>query len=124
MKAAAVTVLITGFFATPCLSAESPALVFKGKLLSEKHCSRCHVVDPLKPFTGISSTPSFKLLVTALNDWEERFQSFNARLPHQSIVRFEDEEPDPDVEDLRPPVELKYKDVDALVAYARSLLKE
>jgi len=105
-------------------SQEDSALVSTGKQLAEQHCSRCHVVDPEKPFTGISSTPSFKLLVEALKDWEERFSSFHARLPHQSIVRFEDDEKDPDVEDLRPPVLLQYDDVAALVAYARSLLKQ
>ena len=110
----------------PCtaMAQEAGALVPKGKLLSEKHCSRCHVVDASKPFTGISSTPSFSLMVNALEDWEDRFQSFHARLPHPSIVRFEGDEPDPNVEDLRPPVELKFEDVDAIVAFARSLLKQ
>ena len=105
--------------------AQDPSqLILTGKLLSEKHCARCHVVDPEKPFTGISSTPSFKLLVTALDDWEDRFSSFHTRLPHQSIVRFEGEETNPEIEDLRPPVEIRYEDIDALVAYARSLLKQ
>jgi len=108
----------------PHVAAQEPStLADKGKMLAVDSCSRCHVVDPSKPFSGISSTPSFSLMVNNLEDWEERFQSFQNRLPHPSIVRFEDDKPDPTVEDLRPPVLLKYEDIDALVAYARSLIK-
>jgi len=102
---------------------ELSKLIAKGEAISKKDCSRCHVVDPADKFSGISSTPSFQLMVTALDDWEERFSSFHVRLPHPSIVRFKDEEPDPNIEDLRPPIILDYEDIDALVAYARTLLK-
>ena len=102
-------------------SQERSELEQRGKVLAEKHCARCHVVDSDKPFTGISSTPSFKLLVNALNNWEDRFASFYARLPHQSIVRFENDEVDPDIQELRPPVILALEDVDALVEFARTL---
>lgn len=124
MRLLTAAVITLWFLTGNSLAQETSQLVSNGRHLAEQHCSRCHVVDPEKPFTGISSTPSFSLLVNALKDWEDRFSSFHARLPHQSIVRFEDEEANPDVEDLRPPVELKYEDVDALVAYARSLLKQ
>ena len=103
---------------------DNPALQADGKLLAEKHCVRCHVVDPSRPFTGISSTPSFKLLVNALNDWEERFSSFHVRLPHQSIVRMEGQVTESDVKDIHPPIHLKSEDIEALVAYARSLLEQ
>lgn len=111
-------------FSAQARAEEPSALEKKGKQISVIHCSRCHVVDQKHPFTGISSTPSFELLVNALDDWEERFSSFHARLPHPSIVRFGDEQPDPDIEELRPSVTLEYEDIDALVAYAASLLKK
>ena len=117
------TAIAAVLISTHSFAEEPSELVEKGKKLSLEHCSRCHVVDPSKPFSGISSTPSFSLLVNALDDWEERFSSFQVRLPHPSIIRMEDEKADPDVEDLRPPIELKYDDIEALVAYARSLIK-
>lgn len=120
-------ILVGSFIANlswlPANAADSEALIELGRELANLHCSRCHVVDLSKPFSGISSTPSFSLMVNALDDWEDRFSSFHARLPHPSIVRFEDDEPDPFREDLHPPIVLKYEDIDALVAYARSLLK-
>ena len=41
--------------------------------LSQQHCSSCHVVDTKNLFAGISSTPSFPLLVNELDDWEDVF---------------------------------------------------
>ncbi|MGI9350444.1 MAG: hypothetical protein ACR2O3_02675 [Rhizobiaceae bacterium] len=103
---------------------ENSALLPIGKKLAEKHCVRCHVVDPSRPFTGISSTPSFKLLVNELDDWEERFSSFYVRLPHQSIVRVEDQQTGVDSEGIHPPIHLRTDDIEALVAYAYSLLEQ
>lgn len=111
------------FVQKPVKAQEPSELAQKGKIIADQNCSRCHVVNPAKKFSGISSTPSFQILVTALDDWENRFSSFPSRLPHQSIVRFEGEEPEPNTAELRPPVILKHEDIDALVAYARTLLK-
>ncbi len=102
---------------------ESSQLQDTGRGLAEKHCARCHVVNDSDLFAGISSTPSFPLLVNHLSDWEERFLSFHTRLPHPSIVQFKGEAIDPDKPVLVVPVELVYSDIDALVAYARTLKK-
>ena len=117
------TVVVVTLFSGVCCAEQLSPDVLKGKQLAERHCSRCHVVDPNKPFSGISSTPSFKLLVNELSDWEERFISFYARLPHQSIVLLDGDLPDENIEALRPPVEIQLDDVDALVAYARTLIQ-
>ncbi len=107
----------------PCSAEQSSTSVSTGKKLAETHCSRCHVIDPEKPFSGIASTPSFKLMANELPDWEDRFSSFYARLPHQSVVRFKDDKPDALVENLIEPIILEPEDIDALVAYARTLLQ-
>jgi hypothetical protein len=97
------------------------SLVEKGKQIAETHCSRCHVVDPGRPFSGISSTPSFQLLVTALPDWKERFRTFYARRPHPAVVHFEGFDPLSDKPPTTQPVYLKLADIDAIVAFAASL---
>lgn len=106
-----------------CLAQETSQLIAVGDEIAHIHCSRCHVVDGKNPFGGISSTPSFPLMVNELKDWEERFSSFHTRLPHPSIVRFKGEPVDPDKPVLTVPVELEYTDIEALVAYARTLIK-
>ena len=85
------------------------------------HCRRCHVIDEQNLYDGISSTPSFPLLVNYMEDWEDRFRSFHVRLPHPSIVKFEGEDYENGSEDLYAPLVLKYSDIDLLVAYAQSL---
>lgn len=94
-----------------------------GRDLADRHCSRCHVVNDTDLFGGISSTPSFPLLVNHLSDWEERFLSFHTRLPHPSIVRFKGDPIDPNKPVLIIPVELVYSEIDALIAYAKTLKK-
>ncbi len=94
-----------------------------GSEVAHEHCSRCHVVDTKNLFSGISSTPSFQLMVNGLDDWQTRFESFHTRLPHPSVVRFKGEPIDPDIPMPTVPVELEYSDIDALVAYARTLKK-
>ncbi|MCA1240981.1 hypothetical protein LC092_00870 [Stappia stellulata] len=72
--------------------------------------------------SGISSTPSFMIMVKALSDWRDRFETFYARRPHPAHVRL-------DTDDARPPdqpatikeVVLQAEDIDAIVAYAQSL---
>lgn len=97
--------------------------VEKGRAVALQHCSRCHVVDEANPFSGIASTPSFKLLVTALSDWKERFATFHTRRPHPSIIRFEGMTPLNDNLPTTKTVELKLEDIDAIVAFA-SWLKQ
>jgi Cytochrome c len=105
----------------PALAGDDPALVDRGREVSVQHCSRCHVIDEENRFKGISSTPSFPLLVNALADWEERFESFQTRLPHPSVIRFKGDPVDESQGVRMVPVEMEYADIKPLVAYARSL---
>ncbi len=102
-------------------SAESD--VERGRAIAKQHCSRCHVVDETTPFTGIASTPSFKLLVTALDDWHERFSTFHTRLPHPSVIRFEGVAPPEDALPTSKTVDIRLEDIKAIVAFA-TWLKE
>ena len=101
----------------------STALEQTGSDLAHTHCARCHMVNTKDVFSGISSTPSFPLLVNGLPDWEERFESFHNRLPHPSFVRLKGDPIDPDKPMPTVPVDLEYSDIGALVAYARTLKK-
>ncbi len=105
------------------LAQDAAPLVAAGARVAAVHCARCHVVDEVNVFGGISSTPSFPLLVKALVDWEDRFQSFHTRPPHPAVIRFEGEVSAPDKPVSIVPVELNYSDIEAIVAYARSLKK-
>jgi len=95
--------------------------VDRGRTVAKLHCSRCHVVDDASPFSGIASTPSFKLIVTALDDWRDRFKTFHTRLPHPSVVRFEGVAPSSDALPTAKTVDLKLEDIDAIVAFANWL---
>lgn len=103
--------------------AQDDAVLKKGRSVAKHHCSRCHVVDDKDPFSGISSTPSFSLMVNALPDWEDRFSSFHNRLPHQSVIRFKGEPIDPEKPVLYAPMEIEYDDIDAIVAFVGTLKK-
>ncbi|MBL1436246.1 MAG: hypothetical protein COB08_008620 [Rhodobacteraceae bacterium] len=75
------------------LQAAEQATVFQGSAaLGERfsftNCGRCHVVGDSNRMKGIGSTPSFPVL-RSLPDWEERFSTFYARIPHPSIVQLE-----------------------------------
>jgi mono/diheme cytochrome c family protein len=104
-----------------CGQPSAQSLTATGKALAEEHCSRCHVVSADDPFSGIGSTPSFELLVTALPDWKERFETFHGRRPHPSVVRFEGVAPITADPPTSKTVDLKLSDIDAIVAYAASL---
>ena len=99
------------------------AKIKQGKLVSKIHCTRCHVVGNFNPHGGISSTPSFSLLVNYLDDWEERFLSFHLRRPHPAIIRFRNEKTDPNNPPSSVPVILEYTDVEAITAFAKTLQK-
>lgn len=104
-----------------CLAENAAPLALEGAKIAAVHCARCHVIDEVNVFGGISSTPSFPLLVRALVDWEDRFQSFHTRPPHPAVIRFKGEAIPPDKPVSIVPVELNYSDIEAIVAYARSL---
>jgi cytochrome c5 len=101
--------------------AAAQSLADKGEELARTHCSRCHVVADGNAFSGIGSTPSFRLLVNALADWRERFETFHTRRPHPAVVRFEGIAPLSENPPTTRTVDLKLDDIPALVAYAASL---
>ena len=114
--------LVSAALFLPAVAQADHALESRGKALSQLHCARCHVVSPDDRMSGISSTPSFMIMVKALSDWRDRFETFYARRPHPAHIRL-------DTDDARPPdqpatieeVVLQADDIDAIVAYAQSL---
>jgi mono/diheme cytochrome c family protein len=97
-----------------------------GRRISEQHCSRCHVVGDFNPMGGIGSTPSFQLMVNALEDWEARFLTFHQRLPHPPFVRIAGfPAPDPKVNPpTTAPFELELDDIERITAFARTLKED
>ena len=106
---------------SPAVAAETD-LIQKGLALSELHCARCHIVSDKDRFTGISSTPSFRIMIEVLDDWLDRFQTFMARNPHPAHIRLE-------TDALRPEnlpvttheVVLTHDDIEAILAYVNSM---
>lgn len=96
--------------------------VAAGEALSYRNCGRCHVVGPKNRMQGIGSTPSFGLL-RALPDWLERFQSFNTRLPHPSIIQIHNvSDPfSPFSPPANRPVELTLSQVEDILAYVATI---
>ncbi len=62
--------------------------VARGEAFSFTNCGRCHVVGDRNRMKGIGSTPSFGVL-RSLPDWEARFSTFYARIPHPALVQLE-----------------------------------
>jgi len=60
----------------------------RGEAFAFANCGRCHVVGDRNKMKGIGSTPSFPVL-RSLPDWEARFSTFYARIPHPAIVQLE-----------------------------------
>lgn len=92
-------------------------LTRQGLVLSQQHCSRCHIVAKDR-FAGIASSPSFKIMIEVLEDWEDRFATFMARNPHPAHMRLEgdDERPD-DLPSTIKEVILTHDEVEAILAY-------
>lgn len=112
------------FLLALCLlpSGLSAADLEKGRKISQLHCARCHVIGDFNPNGGISSTPSFQLLVKAFKDWRERFSTFYARRPHPAFLSIKG------VGRLRAdlppnahPVELPKQALDDILAYVETL---
>lgn len=79
------------------------------------------MVEADNRFSGISSTPSFMMMVDHLDDWQDRFATFYARLPHPSVIFIEGIDPPTDQPPSVVPIELSLDDVEAILAYARTL---
>jgi len=106
----------------PASAQQDASLAQRGEALSRLHCARCHVVTPENRMTGISSTPSFMIMISALDDWHERFETFLARRPHPAHLRFETEPERPaDSPSTLAEVVLTSDDLEAILAYAETL---
>lgn len=93
-----------------------------GKKIAAKHCTRCHVVGDINPRGGISSTPSFQLLVRRRPDYKDRFQTFFARRPHPAFLSLKGiGRIRPDLPPNAKPVELTEQDVADMLAYVETL---
>jgi len=114
---------IGGMLACPSPGAAVDAsLIAKGQALSEHHCARCHIVSDKNRFSGISSTPSFKIMIEVLKDWEDRFQTFMARNPHPAHIRLESDDPRPEnLPVTTHEVILSLDDIEAILAYVDSM---
>ena len=101
----------------PSSASADSELTRQGLVLSQQHCSRCHIVAKDR-FAGIASTPSFKIMIEALDDWEERFATFMARNPHPAHMRLEGDDARPD--DLPSTIKeviLTHDEIEAILAY-------
>lgn len=105
----------------PC--AAQAADVEAGRKAAERHCSRCHVVGDYNPTGGISSTPSFQLMVNALKDYQERFATFYERQPHPAAVTIEGIERANKLPFNAAPITLTLDDVENIAAFAETLKK-
>ena len=91
--------------------------------VAHEHCTRCHVVGKFNPNGGISSTPSFQLLVNALKDYRERFDTFYARAPHPAVIIIKGIKKRDDLPYNATPVVLSLKEVENITAFAETLKK-
>ncbi|MTI42339.1 hypothetical protein JM93_01777 [Roseibium hamelinense] len=120
----AITALLIahGFGSGRAEASEPLALVQKGLELSKTHCGRCHIVSKADRFAGISSTPSFMIMIEALSDWQQRFDTFMARRPHPAHIRFAgDNERPEDLPSSIAEVVLTLAEIEAIRAYVDQL---
>jgi mono/diheme cytochrome c family protein len=119
------TILMTAVFlitATGALMAQEKGDIGKGRKIAQTHCSRCHVVGDFNPMGGISSTPSFQLLVKRRPDYRERFQTFFSRRPHPAFLSLKGVgRIRPDLPANAQPVELTEEDVKNMLAFIETL---
>jgi len=107
---------------TACALAGEKGNMKNGQKIAEKHCTRCHVVGDFNPGGGISSTPSFQLLVKRRPDYKERFLTFYARRPHPAFLSIKGiGRIRPDLPPNAMPVELTESDVLDVAAFIETL---
>lgn len=93
-----------------------------GRDISARLCTRCHVVGKINPGGGISSTPSFQMLVRRRPDYKDRFQTFFARRPHPAFISIKGVgRIRPDLPPNAKPEELTEDEIAHIVAFAESL---
>jgi hypothetical protein len=80
------------------------------------------VVGSYNPGGGISSTPSFQLLVKRRPDYKERFRTFYARRPHPAFLSIKGiGRIRPDLPPNAMPIELTQEDVLDVSAFIETL---
>ena len=94
--------------------------IARGRETARQHCTRCHVVGDLNRYGGIGSTPSFQLIARR-DDWLDRFSIFYALRPHPVFVRVPGIAPPTELPSPVATFEITPDQVDALVAYVRTL---
>jgi hypothetical protein len=115
----AVVCLLT--YAGPAYG-QDKGTIAKGRQIAATHCTRCHVVGDINPTGGISSTPSFQLLVRRRPDYRERFRTFFARRPHPAFLSLKGVgRIRPDLPPNAQPVELTEQDVQHVLAFVETL---
>ena len=107
-------------FLTPQVWADDA--VAKGREIVRQHCTRCHVVPDMNPYGGIGSTPSFAAMKW-LDDWEWRFEVFYTLPPHPALVNIVgvSEARSEALPVFIAEIELQIEDIDAILAFARTL---
>lgn len=96
--------------------------VERGRLIAQKHCSRCHVIGDFNQYGGIGSTPSFQMLVNHMSDYKVRFETFYARNPHPSLITVEGLETN--VRQMpygMKPIRLPQQTIDDILAFVETL---
>ncbi len=96
----------------------------RGREIAQKHCARCHVIGNFNKFGGLSSTPSFQLLVNAFKDYEERLLTFYARRPHPVFIRIRNFRTPYPLPPSAKPIELELEALEDILAYAKTLKKK
>ncbi len=109
------------------LQAAEAAIIFRGSAaqgerFSFANCGRCHVVGDRNRMKGIGSTPSFSVL-RSLPDWEERFSTFYARIPHPALVQLEGVSPpfDPAFPPANQPLRLTLDQLEDILTFVSAL---
>lgn len=96
--------------------------VQRGREFARQHCTRCHVVGDINPMGGISSTPSFQLLVRRRPDYQYRFQTFFERAPHPAFVTLKGEKRiREDLPANAAPIAVTVEQIEDLAAYVETL---
>jgi len=122
MKKVAFIAVFSALFSQPGMAADGS--VDEGRKIAQANCTRCHVVGDYNPNGGISSTPSFQLMVNALKDWEERFNTFYVRPPHPAVIIIKGIKKLDDLPFNAAPVTLTQKNVKDIAAFAETLKKK
>ena len=112
-------VLAVALLAGPAAAEEEWA---PGEKLTLVNCGRCHVIGPRNRMGGISSTPSFMVIRTWEN-WEDKARAFWTLNPHPAFTQIEGVTPPfpPDRPSPIHPIALTPDDVDAIVAFMRTV---